>query len=419
MKKGWKKNRGKKAPQSEVWAIFCREDNLDRIRNIICDAFEVERLDGGSKVKVTGENCSVEVIVLLPSMGEDEKKFVFDEKNAMCGFYSQLPEADEDIKINLCHHIQQARAFISVCIEALEEGADMQADLDGVRDLMVKVTEQVEGVFIVEHGAVALGVVDGCESVILSADGRSDLESYFPFTLEEHPKFLEGCTEGQKKRRDRNMKYLFDRGIYVCELPLNEDEESVSLRSKEEVARRMLGVLATALYSEAMLNPAEHMTVTEAGEFIGRVMGGLGIEDPEEILTPEELAYLRDDAPEEQTKIDYSWNYEHLYLLEWILGLAEWNDPVEICDVGLMVRNIKGFHSVEEICEKTTMRSPSEILDKADLIYRMDWAAVDARIHRMSGPAGLVHGVVQARHKTLNWMIRFGGDEWDDVDTPT
>lgn len=53
----------------------------------------------------------------------------------------------------------------------------------------------------------------------------------------------------------------------------------------------------------------------------------------------------------------------------------------------------------------------------------MDWAAVDARIHRMThgiiGPAGLEHGVVQARHKTLNWLIGFNDEEWYEVSTPT
>ncbi|MDE6219289.1 MAG: DUF4272 domain-containing protein, partial [Lachnospiraceae bacterium] len=137
--------------------------------------------------------------------------------------------------------------------------------------------------------------------------------------------------------------------------------------------------------------------------------------------TPEELAYIRDDDPEEKTMIDYSWNYAHLYTLEWVLGLADWTDPVAICDVPLTVRNIHAdaFSSIEDFCEKTLMRSKKEILDKADLVFRMDWAAVDARCHRMTGPAGIDHGVIQARHKTLNWMIGFLDAEWDDVDTPT
>ena len=84
-----------------------------------------------------------------------------------------------------------------------------------------------------------------------------------------------------------------------------------------------------------------------------------------------------------------------------------------------MVRNLREFKSVADMCENTVIRSKKEILDKADLIYRMDWAAVDARIHGMQGPAGLEHGVVQERHKTLNWMICFDDAEWDDVSTPT
>ena len=183
----------------------------------------------------------------------------------------------------------------------------------------------------------------------------------------------------------------------------------------------MLGLLVVSLYSESMLNPAENMDVSQAREFIARVMDNYAIKDPTEILTPAELAYIQDDSPEEKTMIGYSWNYEHLYTLEWVLGLTDWTEPTDICDVPLTVRNIDPnlFDSIGTICEKTVMRSKKEILDKADLVYRMDWAAVDARCHRMTGPAGIDHGVIQARHKTLNWMIRFFDAEWDDVDTPT
>lgn len=278
-----------------------------------------------------------------------------------------------------------------------------EEDLDDVKGHLLDAAEEVEG-----RGGI-----------LLNQEGYSEFESYFPFVPKENMKMLGDCTEKQKERRNRNMEYLLKKGIYVCELPLNKDEDSVLLRDKEEVVRRTLGVLVVSLYSEVMLDPQEAMSVPEARKFIGRVMREFAVEKPEEILTPAELSYINEETPDQRTQIEYSWNYEHLYMLEWILGLTEWNDPTEICDVALIVRNLRKFDSVEDICKKTTMRNPSEILDKADLIYRMDWAAVDARIHHMSGPAGLEHGVVQARHKTLNWMINFQGDAWDDVNTPT
>ena len=215
------------------------------------------------------------------------------------------------------------------------------------------------------------------------------------------------------------MKFLYDRKIYVCELPLNDDDENIRLRSQEDVVRRTIGTLIVSLYSEALLNPEENMSVTEARDFIRKVMKDFSVDKLEDVLTEQEMKYIEDDHSEESDRINFSWHYENLYVLEWILGLAEWTYPDGICDVGKMIQNLRKFDSIANMCKKTVMRSKEEILDKADLIYRMDWAAVDSRIHGMQGPAGLDHGVVQERHKTLNWMICFANAEWDDVPTPT
>ncbi len=413
------KKRKSPGPQKEIMVLFSGEEDLVRNRAAVIDCFGLEMAEGGNSVELGNGNCNVSITIWLPSMGEEEKKFIREQKNLVCGFFSHVETDDDDIKINLCHYIQQAKAYIYVELEARDANVELEDDVEEVRDIMWDVAEAVEGVLIVEHGTVALGVVNEADVVILDESGKSDLEAYFPFALDENPQFLMGCTDLQKARRNRNMKYLFDKGIYVCELPLNEDEEKVSIRSKEEVARRALGLMTVAVYSEAMLNPEEQLGVEEAREFIGRIMESYGIEKPEEILSPKELAYVMDDQPEEGTKVNYSWQYENLYILEWVLGLVQWQDPLAICDVPLMVRNMRNFSSIEEICDKTTMRTPTEILDKADLIYRMDWAAVDARIHQMIGPRGLEHGVVQEWHKTLNWMINFGQDDWDHVSTPT
>ncbi len=274
----------------------------------------------------------------------------------------------------------------------------------------------MDGVLIVDEGATALNS-DG--HVILSEECESDLEFYFPFELQEIPAFFENCTARQIARRTENMKYLFERYIYVCELPLNDDDENIKLRSQEDVVRRTIGTLLVSLYSEALLNPEENMSVSEARDFIRKVMKDFSIDEWKDVLTKEETEYIEDDNSDESARINFSWHYENLYVLEWLLGLEEWNYPEDICDVGKMVRNLREFKSVADMCENTVIRSKKEILDKADLIYRMDWAAVDARIHGMQGPAGLEHGVVQERHKTLNWMICFDDAEWDDVSTPT
>lgn len=83
------------------------------------------------------------------------------------------------------------------------------------------------------------------------------------------------------------------------------------------------------------------------------------------------------------------------------------------------VRVIPESANIDDICSRINVRSKKEILDKADLIYRMDWACIDALMHGMNCPGEMNPGVVQARHKTLNWLIGWGNGDWDSVDTPT
>ncbi len=163
----------------------------------------------------------------------------------------------------------------------------------------------------------------------------------------------------------------------------------------------------------------ENMKCKEALKFIKKIAKTKNIDDLREVMSPAEYAYVNNKKSKEDERIEYSWNYEHLYALEWALGLNEWNMPVDICNVGKCLEIMSKFSSIDDIINNSNMRSKKEILDKADLIYRMDWVCVDAWIHGLTGPAQLNPGVTQARHKTLNWLINMDDAEWDDVSTPT
>jgi len=401
-------------------ALFSREKNDKEMMVSIYKAFGIEQPYQQNVLSLENPYQTINISLLTTEMGEEEKKYIRGQKNAVCGFFLPIQNCNEDIKINLIHHIQQSVSFLFIEIELNEEGNRNLAEEENfnvIKDMIQQAMKPYDNVLITDDGCTALNS-EG--QVILAQDGHSDLEFYFPFVYEDSPEFLKKCTRRQITRRNENMKFLFGHKIYVPELPVNEDDKKVKLRTKTEIAERIFGLLAVSLYSEALLNPAEQMEVLEARSFVGSVLADIyGIKDLKQVLTQKEIEYFQNDNSGEKERIDYSWCYEHLYLLEWALGLADWNYPDSICDVPFTAHVLQQFHSIEELCEKTVLRSKKEILDMADLIYRMDWAAVDARIHRMTGPAGLEHGVVQARHKTLNWLIGFDNEEWDRVSTPT
>ena len=75
---------------------------------------------------------------------------------------------------------------------------------------------------------------------------------------------------------------------------------------------------------------------------------------------------------------------------------------------------------MEELTAAAKLRPRAELLDQADLIYRLHWACVDARVMGLPAPQELEEGVVMERHRALFWLA--GCDKmcpWDDIDLST
>ena len=107
--------------------------------------------------------------------------------------------------------------------------------------------------------------------------------------------------------------------------------------------------------------------------------------------------------------------------MEWALSLTDdlfW--PDRICDVPGSVRMMNAYPSMEELTAAARLRSRKELLDQADLIYRLHWACVDARVMGLPAPWGLEEGVVMERHRALFWLAGCDGMcPWDEVDLST
>ncbi|OQP45387.1 hypothetical protein A4D02_33880 [Niastella koreensis] len=88
--------------------------------------------------------------------------------------------------------------------------------------------------------------------------------------------------------------------------------------------------------------------------------------------------------------------------------------PDQLCNVA---NDVKIIHSLKEqqFRQKAKLRSKKEILYQADLILRLDWACVNAKLKNESAPGNLDSGVVFERHHSLNWLINYLNQDWDHV----
>jgi hypothetical protein len=211
------------------------------------------------------------------------------------------------------------------------------------------------------------------------------------------------------ERKARSEAILVQKGMRVLRhLPPVVSEPEVNLRPAQEVAARAMAVLMAALRAESIGGGDPLPLAQLRASFPAHTVE----------LTPEEAEFISQDSPEQKDVVKFSWRYECVFLLEWALCLVpELPFPGHICDVPLTTRTLIEVPP-RVILKRARLRGPAEILDAVDLHYRLNWCVRETRRTGDSVP-GLDGGVVQERHHALNWLIRFGGSDWDDVDTPT
>ena len=208
-------------------------------------------------------------------------------------------------------------------------------------------------------------------------------------------------------RKNRSITFLREKKVPILEsLPVINDSTSAHLRTTKEIAERVVACTICAVAGETGEKALSNDLVTKF--------------HASELLTPKETEFLQTGISNERERMQFSWQYERSWVLLWALGYVEHLDyPPAVCDVSKLVKVLRG-KSVAELVRDAKPRTAQEILDAADLIYRLDWAVVNDRVHHTTPvPGDVVAGVVLERHKALNWLIGYMGEAWDDISNDT
>lgn len=218
------------------------------------------------------------------------------------------------------------------------------------------------------------------------------------------------------ERKQKSIEILKTNMVpYMEALPVIEDVNEIQMRSAEEIAKRAIACLIS-IQVACDINSGEN--VEESREFF---KGFLQRYKVEEELTDNEKKIIF-GRPDKQDVINMAWKYEAYWTLIWALGIVDKLEyPSQICDCNFAIRTVADYEDFNAFMKTIKLRNIEEILDEADLIYRYNWACVNARIKGENEPAGLDSEVVFERHWGLNWLIGKGtyNDNWDSVSTDT
>jgi hypothetical protein len=229
-------------------------------------------------------------------------------------------------------------------------------------------------------------------------------------------------SEAQLARVNRSKNLLAERKVPIYNGPLYiEDDDEVTLREAKEVERRVLVLWVVAMKGEQMPHQ-------EGLALVKR----FGVEDA---ITPSEQEFLHNPSPDPNECQKMVWRLESVWVLMWALGyIDELGWPDKFSDVPRLVKLLRPHQTSPGFIGTAKLRPKAEILDATDLTMRQHWAIRDAYLAKKPIPANFnwakptamvpinacaPTGILEERHRALNWLVRYGDADWDDVDTPT
>ncbi|MDH0565066.1 DUF4272 domain-containing protein [Acinetobacter courvalinii] len=215
------------------------------------------------------------------------------------------------------------------------------------------------------------------------------------------------------QRKQESILKLKAKAIpYIDWLPHIESSDDVIQRSAERIAKRAIACL---LMIQVACDLDQDQFDQETEDFIVDLLNKFEVTDE---LTVKEKNILNRNASQQEI-VNMIWKYEAYWVLLWALGIVEeLKYPDEIADCDFAIQAVSGCDSLQEFMQQVKLRNIEEFLDEADLIYRYDWACVDARLKQQNAPANLNASIVLERHGALNWLIQADAD-WDNPDVST
>lgn len=304
---------------------------------------------------------------------------LLEQLNSFCGFVYERGDGEmSQSKYHVILHLQRVQHHVRISVGA--GGAGTEA--------LYAWAKEANALLFTQDGIV----LDAAGHVLVGEDGKADAQARMP-----HP-------QRAWKRKAATEALLKARGIEVPPtLPPLVCEDELVLRDRDDIIGRARALLLVSLRAESVAS-GEPMSVE-------LLLSKMPLADDH--LSPEEQAFLAREAPSMDECAQYVWRYESLYLLEWVLGLAdELAFPSAPCEAASTVARLIEMRG-------PVVRDSGEILDALDLTYRLHWHIRQARLKKQGEVAGVDADVVMERHHALNWLVRFQHAGWDVVDTPT
>lgn len=323
------------------------------------------------------------------------------------GYIGSLPASNEKIRELMLQKVLTLNSEFSLSNE--------QGNIKELKGFIKELALEFDAILFTQPGTV-ISKANGQHflnkdlNLLLDTEGNGEADE-LPVNIESV--YFDGeqaeITEDQKIRKATSEKLLEQYAVKINRsLPHIESEQETTIRAAKEIAQRVTVLAITNLVAFNSIESKEAIEYLKEFHIWDYVTAG-------------EKDFL--DNPTAERKNHETWKCEDIWVLLWALKKVDklgWpNEPCNLSDIPPenypVAQNKNPNQFIDSI---TDLRSKEEILDAADLYYRLDWACVDARINNKEITE--VHpGIVYERHYALNWLINYMGQDWDHISCDT
>lgn len=270
---------------------------------------------------------------------------------------------------------------------------------------------QIEGLFQITFSDKAYYFAAQKGKLMMVNINQDMFEQTVEYMKSNHPCLLSEDlpeTKVQKKRREKNNKFIAKKKIAVAEkLMTFWDDDHVELKSKEAICKRAIACFFVIQIACDIGNN----NYEEGLNYFKPKLEAFGVMDQ---LNAKERKII-DGSYEMQDAIDMDWAYEAYWSLCWCLGLVrDITDASGTCNCEKAIQIINSCNTVEDLVKKSKLRKKEEILDMLDLYFRYNWAINDAKVNPASSIGNLNPSTVIERRRGLQWVVS-DEEDWYEI----
>lgn len=338
----------------------------------------------------------------------NDEKELEKQTNGMANYFMQAPLSNEQVKKAALQQILLFNTIIGITFQVDEHEDRTDYIMNGLKEL----AQQLPAFILYPD----MSLYDPQGKLLISIEGQSEFDEFYPIASADMFQHPEMETEADKKRKEKSIGVLKEKGIpFVEHMEVSVYEQDCVVPGKETIIHRAAAVFAACVKGEIYTCGEYEDCEGKTKEVLDKLEELYGFSC---YLSEEEKAYIEDTAPDPVLHNQFGWRYECCFVLLWALSLMDMKEPVEICDAS-QIGEIIWQNDFESLMKQAVLRSREEIMDMQDLVYRYDWACVEARIKKEELP--MLNGeIIYEWHYALNWLTTADGiEDWDRVSTRT